>query len=98
MFNSFFIYSNVHSIFDGNEFSDEDIEYIMNVTEAFKLLEPLVGTWEALKATKASLTPSERSMFYKELEKIAQDKEKVEEFTTSVLGYIDNENKKEYQL
>ena len=70
----------------------------MNVTEAFKLLEPLVGTWEALKATKASLTPSERSMFYKELEKIAQDKEKVEEFTTSVLGYIDNENKKEYQL
>ncbi len=66
--------------------------------KAFKLLEPLVGTWEALKATKASLTPSERSMFYKELEKMAQDKEKVDEFTTSVLGYIDNENKKEYQL
>ena len=34
----FFTYSNGHPIFDGNEFSDEDIEYIMNVTEGFKLL------------------------------------------------------------
>ena len=56
------------------------------------------GTLEAFRVTGKKLTPEEQSIFRGLVEEFIKDDQKVSEFTSEVLGYVDKENKSDYQM
>ena len=64
----------------------------------FEFIEQMAGGFEALIKTGRLLEPSEQSMFKDLFSNFINDEQKVKEFTSEVAGFIDKNNKSEYQM